>query len=75
MAGIKPLGFADDFSFCKYLATEVGVAAIPPSAFYSAQNKSLGQDYVRFAFCKTMETLERAKERLLKVANYSGVAS
>ena len=67
MAGIKPLGFEDDFSFCKYLATEVGVAAIPPSAFYSAQNKSLGQAYVRFAFCKTMETLERAKERLLKM--------
>lgn len=67
MAGIKPLGFADDFSFCKYLAAEVGVAAIPPSAFYSAQNKSLGQGYVRFAFCKTMETLERAKERLLKM--------
>lgn len=35
MAGIKPLGFEDDFTFCKYLATEVGVAAIPPSAFYS----------------------------------------
>jgi N-succinyldiaminopimelate aminotransferase len=67
MAGIKPLGFEDDFSFCNYLATEVGVAAIPPSAFYSAQNKSLGQTYVRFAFCKTMETLEQAKERLLKM--------
>jgi N-succinyldiaminopimelate aminotransferase len=67
MAGIEPFGFDDDFTFCKYLATEVGVAAIPPSAFYSAQNKSLGQSYVRFAFCKTMETLERARERLLKI--------
>jgi N-succinyldiaminopimelate aminotransferase len=67
MAGIRPLGFEDDFACCKYLAAEVGVAAIPPSAFYSAPNKALGQKYVRFAFCKTMETLERARERLLKI--------
>jgi N-succinyldiaminopimelate aminotransferase len=39
MAGIEPFGFDDDFTFCKYLATEVGVAALPPSAFYSALNK------------------------------------
>lgn len=69
MAGIKSLGFDDDFAFCKYLAAEVGVAAIPPSAFYSAPHKSLGQSYVRFAFCKTMDTLERARERLLKIKN------
>jgi N-succinyldiaminopimelate aminotransferase len=69
MAGIKPLGFDNDFTFCKYLATEVGIAAIPPSAFYSDPNKWLGQTYVRFAFCKTIETLERAKERLLKIAD------
>jgi aspartate/methionine/tyrosine aminotransferase len=67
MAGIRPLGFEDDFACCKYLAAEVGVVAIPPSAFYSAPNKALGQKYVRFAFCKTMETLERARERLLKI--------
>jgi N-succinyldiaminopimelate aminotransferase len=69
MAGIKPLGFDNDFTFCKYLATEVGVAAIPPSAFYSDPNKWLGQTYVRFAFCKTIKTLEQAKERLLKIAD------
>ena len=34
MADISPLGFADDVTFCRYLTTEVGVAAIPPSAFY-----------------------------------------
>lgn len=67
MAGIGPLGFDGDFTFCKYLAAEVGVAAIPPSAFYSTPHKSLGQSYVRFAFCKTMDTLERARERLLKI--------
>jgi N-succinyldiaminopimelate aminotransferase len=67
MAGIEPLGFDDDVEFCKHLAANVGVAAIPPSAFYSEQNKALGRRYVRFAFCKTMELLERAKERLQRM--------
>ncbi|MFN7133397.1 MAG: aminotransferase class I/II-fold pyridoxal phosphate-dependent enzyme, partial [Myxococcales bacterium] len=35
MADLSPLGFDDDFAFCRFLTTEVGVAAIPPSAFYS----------------------------------------
>ncbi len=68
MAGIKPLGFDDDFAFCKYLAAQVGVAAIPPSAFFSEAHKALGKGYVRFAFCKTMETLEKAKARLLTLS-------
>ncbi len=64
MAGIQGLGFVDDFEFCRYLAAEVGIAAIPPSAFYSEKNKDLGRSYVRFAFCKTMKLLRAAKERL-----------
>lgn len=67
MAGISPLGFDDDAEFCRYLAAEVGVAAIPPSAFYSDEHKSIGRAYARFAFCKRMETLERAAERLRKL--------
>jgi len=67
MAGIAPLGFDDDFAFCKYLASEIGVAAIPPSAFYSETNKSMGKGYARFAFCKTMDLLEQASERLAKL--------
>jgi N-succinyldiaminopimelate aminotransferase len=64
MAGIRPLGFDDDFGFCKYLAVEVGVAAIPPSAFFAAEHKALGRGYARFAFCKSQATLDRAAERL-----------
>ena len=67
MAGIAPLGFDDDVAFCRYLTTEIGVAAIPPSAFYSDEHKSLGQAYARFAFCKKQETLERAAERLMRL--------
>jgi N-succinyldiaminopimelate aminotransferase len=64
MAEIEPLGFADDVAFCRWLMTEVGVAAIPPSAFYSEAHKGLGQGWARFAFCKRRETLEAAAERL-----------
>ncbi len=67
MAGIAALGFDDDVAFCRYLTTEIGVAAIPPSAFYSDEHKSLGQAYARFAFCKKQETLERAAERLRRL--------
>jgi N-succinyldiaminopimelate aminotransferase len=67
MAGIEPLGFNDDAAFCRYLTAEVGVAAIPPSVFYSDEHKPLGKGYARFAFCKTMDTLERAAERLGKL--------
>jgi N-succinyldiaminopimelate aminotransferase len=66
MAGIKQLGRDDDVAYCKHLAETVGVAAIPPSAFYSEANKSLGKAYVRFAFCKTLETLEEARNRFTK---------
>jgi len=64
MAGIRPLGFDDDFAFCKHLVEHVGLAAIPPSAFYSEPNKALGKGHVRFAFCKTMDLLERAARAL-----------
>ncbi|HLB50506.1 MAG TPA: aminotransferase class I/II-fold pyridoxal phosphate-dependent enzyme [Anaerolineales bacterium] len=69
MAGIKPLGWDDDVAFCKYLAAEVGVAAIPPSAFFSDAHKGLGRGFARFAYCKTMETLEAARERLKKLTH------
>ncbi len=66
MADISQLGFPDDVAFCKYLTTEVGVAAIPPSAFY--HNPAEGATLARFAFCKSQEVLEQAAERLLKLS-------
>ncbi|MEZ6242961.1 MAG: aminotransferase class I/II-fold pyridoxal phosphate-dependent enzyme [Phycisphaerales bacterium] len=57
-------GFADDVAFCKWLTAEVGVAAIPPSAFYATP--SHGARFARFAFCKTEETMRKAIERLEK---------
>ena len=48
------------------LPKRVGVAAIPPSAFYSEQHKHLAENFVRFAFCKSDEALREAGRRLKK---------
>jgi aspartate/methionine/tyrosine aminotransferase len=56
--------FADDVAFCRALTTEVGVAAIPPSAFYSSEHRALARSLARLCFCKDDETLGRAAERL-----------
>jgi len=52
----------DDLEFCRWLTTEVGVAAIPCSVFYS--DKSWGRPLVRFTYGKRIETLRAAGERL-----------
>ncbi len=61
-ADFRPLGFDDDVAFCRHLIEEIGVAAIPPSAFY--ENTRYGKTYARFAFCKKDETLREAVRRL-----------
>jgi len=63
-SGLGIEGVSDDVGFCRWLIENVGVAAIPPSAFYSEAHKPLAANWVRFAFCKRMETLEAAAERL-----------
>ncbi len=50
-----------DDAFCRWLTTEVGVAAIPLSAFYA---DSFDQKIVRFCFAKKDETLDLALSRL-----------
>jgi len=70
MADFTPLGIAgvnDDVGFCRWLIETLGVAAIPPTAFYSDAHKHLGRNWVRFAFCKKMETLEAAAARLKRL--------
>src|SRR5690606_37055961 len=51
----------NETDFAKWLTTEVGVAAIPLSAFYE---RAVENRVVRFCFAKTDATLERALERL-----------
>ncbi len=58
---VSELGEAD---FCHWLTSEVGVAAIPLSAFYG---NGFDQRVVRFCFAKKDETLQAALGRLAKL--------
>jgi aspartate/methionine/tyrosine aminotransferase len=62
MADIRSWGFTDDVSFCRYLIAELGVAAIPPSAFYA--EPASAPVMARFCFAKQLSTLQAAAERL-----------
>ena len=61
-AGFSKFHAGDDAAFCKWLTTEVGVAALPPSSFYGRSDD--GKRFARFAFCKKDETLQEAVRRL-----------
>jgi methionine aminotransferase len=50
--------------FCQWLTREVGVAAIPLSAFYG---DGFDQRVVRFCFAKKDETLLAALDRLSRL--------
>lgn len=58
-------GFADDVAFVNHLITDVGVAAIPPSAFYTESDE--GRNLVRFAFCKDDATIDEALDKLARL--------
>jgi len=53
-----------DWAFCRWITIDVGVAAIPPSAFYGNENKHLAANLARFAFCKSDEVLQEAQAKL-----------
>jgi kynurenine aminotransferase len=59
-----------DFKLCWFLIQEVGVAAIPPTEFYTDANSHIAEDYLRFAVCKNDDVLETAKERLRGLKKY-----
>jgi methionine aminotransferase len=61
ISAVSDLSEAD---FCLWLTGEIGVAAIPLSAFYG---NAFDQRVVRFCFAKKDETLNLALERLAKI--------
>ncbi len=58
---VSDLGEAE---FCQWLTSEIGVAAIPLSAFYAS---GFDQRVVRFCFAKKDETLQTAIDRLARL--------
>ncbi len=59
-----------DFKLAWFLIMELGVAAIPPTEFYTQKNMWMAEDWLRFAVCKEDDVLEGAKERLRGLKKY-----
>ncbi|KAL1305269.1 hypothetical protein AAFC00_002180 [Neodothiora populina] len=53
-----------DFKLSWFLIMELGVAAIPPTEFFTDDNAHIVEDWLRFAVCKEDSVLEEAKNRL-----------
>jgi N-succinyldiaminopimelate aminotransferase len=54
----------DARDFCRALPQRCGVVAIPSSVFYDPGDPGAGRTLVRWAFCKRIEVLDDALERL-----------
>jgi methionine aminotransferase len=61
---ISQVSDLSETEFCQWLTSEIGVAAIPLSAFYG---DGFDQRVVRFCFAKKDETLNAALARLAKL--------
>ncbi len=66
MADGSHLGLGDDVATANHLVEHAGVATVPGSSFFTRPQD--GADLLRFAFCKRLETLELAGERLRSLA-------
>jgi aminotransferase len=65
LADFTDLSDLSDIDFSRWLTSEIGVAPVPGSSFYS--EPGLGRSFVRFAFCKTDDLLEEAARRLVAI--------
>lgn len=66
LADFSGLSAEDDVAFSRRLVREAGVAPVPGSSFFSVAER--GRNLVRFVFCKKMETLVTAGDRLAEWA-------
>src|SRR5919106_1470585 len=70
MTDISGLGFDDDVEAARSLTSDIGVASVPGSSFYS--RPELGRTKLRFSFCKKLDTLRAAGERLSTLHRSTG---
>jgi aminotransferase len=71
LADFSPLGFAgNDHDFGRFLIRDLGVAAVPGSAFFAATPGD-GRELVRFCFGKSEGVLAAAAERLSRLPLYN----
>jgi len=63
-------GRGRDFKACWFIAMEIGVSSIPVSEFYCEEHCNIGEAYARFAFCKDIDTMHAAAERLKNLSKH-----
>lgn len=69
VADAAPLGFEDGAQLCREMPERIGVAAVPVSAFTSAAgpNAARMRSLVRFAHCKSADSIHQAVDRFQKL--------
>lgn len=69
VADAAPLGFEGGAQLCREMPERIGVAAVPVSAFTSAAgpNAARMRSLVRFAHCKSADSIHQAVDRLQKL--------
>ena len=70
LADFSRLSREDDDAFSRTLTRQAGVTPVPGSSFFSEASR--GSRLVRFAFCKRLETLQEAAERLRRFGGAGG---
>ncbi len=70
MADISPVTKLGDVEFVHHLITHCGVAAVPGTSFYHTAVQ--GRQLIRFTFCKSLDILREARERLRRLSTDLG---
>ena len=60
--GVDALTNLSPMDAAMFLIEKVGVASVPGDNFYRVGDE--GQNYLRFAFCRSLEQIEKASKRL-----------
>ena len=68
--GVPSLAAMSPTDAAMYLVKEVGVATVPGDNFYATGNE--GDRYLRFAFCRSVETIAAGIERLRTLGKPAG---
>jgi N-succinyldiaminopimelate aminotransferase len=68
VADAAPLAITDAAEFCRALPALAGVVAVPMAAFVRESQRDGYSTLVRFAFCKRVDVLQQAVERLARLS-------
>ena len=67
--GVTRLARLSSMDAAMRLIEDVGVATVPGSNFYASPDSAPGAPYLRFAFCRSLDSLDEAASRLLSLAS------